>query len=306
MSERPLLEVRELSINFAGLRALDGVSLTVPRGQIRGLIGPNGAGKTTLFNCITGFYRPTSGSIWLDGVRIDGVPMHEISALGVSRTFQNIRLFANMTVIENVLVGAHRRIRVAGPEHVHPRRRFRYRALEVAAELTRVPGAAASGIAEIAGAVFRPPYVRREEARAIAEARELLAAVGLSGRENDIAYNLPYGDQRRLELARALASRPRLLLLDEPTAGMNPGESLAMVELIRRLRDDFDLTIILIEHQMRVVMGVCEEITVLDYGRKISEGPPAHVQRDPTVIEAYLGSRFAHRQLGESDAAPER
>lgn len=303
MSAVPMLEVRQLGIRFQGLRALDGVDMRVPRGQIRGLIGPNGAGKTTLFNCITGFYRPTEGSIYLDGTRIDGMPMHHVAGLGVARTFQNIRLFANMTVIENVLVGAHRTIPVEGLERLRPRRRQERRILDLTAQLRRVPRGLAVSVVELVGAILQPPRVQQLEQAAVERARWLLEAVGLRGRENDLARSLPYGDQRRLELARALATGPRLLLLDEPTAGMNPGETLAMMDLIRRLRDEFDLTIVLIEHQMRVVMGICEEVTVLDYGRKIAEGPPSAIQRDPAVIEAYLGVKFV-RELRGADGAP--
>lgn len=254
MSDTPMLEVRQLSISFGGLKAVDGLDLKIKKGQLYGLIGPNGAGKTTVFNMLTGVYKPTSGSVILDGKNITGKSPAEINHSGVARTFQNIRLFDKMTVLDNVKVGLHNQ--------------KKYSLFE---------------------GIFRLPGYFKNEREMDKKAEELLKVFGLEGEKELYSSNLPYGKQRKLEIARALATNPKLLLLDEPAAGMNPNETAELMKTIDFVRDKFDMTILLIEHDMRLVSGICEEITVLNFGQELAQGVTADVLKDPAVVTAYLG-----------------
>ena len=262
-----ILVSEKVTKRFGGLEAVSKVDLEVKEHAIYSIIGPNGAGKTTFFNCVTGFYTPEEGKVVFKDRNITGLSPDRVTRLGISRTYQNIRLFKNMTAVENILVGMQPHLK--------------------------------SGLL---GGIFRDPRTNREEAAAVEEAKRLLYFINLKGKGDLLAKNLPYGEQRRLEIGRALASKPALLLLDEPTAGMNPSETQDMVNFIRRLRDELGVTILLIEHQMRVVMSISEQISVLDFGVKIAEGTPLEIQKNPHVVEAYLG-RGAASGLGQAQTA---
>jgi branched-chain amino acid transport system ATP-binding protein len=265
-----LLDVKNLTKSFGGLTAVNNVTIGIEQGSISAIIGPNGAGKTTLFNLLTGIYKPDSGTALFDGRSLIGLRPDQVNAVGIARTFQSIRLFPTMTVLENVMVGMHSRLNIS-----------------------------------LMQTLLRVPAFNKQETRVQEKASDLLHFAGLGGKGDEVSRNLPYGDQRRLEVARALASDPKLILLDEPTAGMNPQESVEAMTLFRRVRDELGVTVVLIEHDMRVVMGISERIYVLDYGQKIAEGTPIEIRSHPRVIEAYLGRRAAGTDADDKNSKSE-
>ena len=254
--KQPVLDVRNLGIDFGGLTAVDSFNITIGPTEISGLIGPNGAGKTTIFNLLTGVYQPTRGSVLVNGIDIKGMPVYKVNKLGIARTFQNIRLFTDMTVLDNVKVGLHNSMKCS-----------------------------------FFSSVLHLPGYFKAEKRANEKAMELLDFMGLAEHANEKAGSLPYGVQRRLEIVRALATNPSVILLDEPAAGMNPSETAELTETIRRIRDEFNIAVLLIEHDMSLVMGICEGIAVLNFGRIIAKGTPDEIRNNPQVIEAYLGKK---------------
>ncbi|MBE2184205.1 MAG: ABC transporter ATP-binding protein [Anaerolineae bacterium] len=263
-----LLEVTNLVKSFGGIRAVRDVSIGIPEGSLSSIIGPNGAGKTTFFNLLTGIYKPDAGTINFDGRSLIGLRPDQVNKAGIARTFQSIRLFNNMTVIENIMVGMHSRLDIS-----------------------------------LRHTLLRTGHFKRQEQLVHEKSGMLLRFVGLAGKGDELSKNLPYGDQRRIEIARALASDPKLILLDEPTAGMNPQESADAMSLFRKIRDELGVTVVLIEHDMRVVMGISEHINVLDYGQKIAEGTPEEIRTNPRVVEAYLGRRAVGGKADNDSAA---